>query len=56
MDGPDKALRREEWKDRLVVLKNDAIAIAGIFVLQVRTEQSVAHLYVCMRALSESKA
>jgi hypothetical protein len=50
VDGPDKALRREEWKDRLLVLKNNAIAIAGIFVLQVRTEQCAVHLCVCRRA------
>jgi hypothetical protein len=43
-------------EDRLLVLKNNAIAIAGIFVLRVRTEQCVAHLCVCMRALTESKA
>jgi hypothetical protein len=41
VDGPNKVLRREEWKDRLLVLRNNAIAIAGIFVLQVRIESKI---------------
>jgi len=45
VDGPNKALRREEWKDRLLVLKNNAIAIAGIFVLQAPYEMLFVHSF-----------
>lgn len=34
-DGPTRDLRRAEWKDRLLTMKNNLVAVGGIFILQV---------------------
>ncbi|GAQ85181.1 hypothetical protein KFL_002230020 [Klebsormidium nitens] len=51
VDGPSRALQREEWKDRLLTMKNNLVAVGGIFLLQAPYEMLFVY---CFHALGGS--